>query len=76
MIQVPVSSNIFDSKSGVKINIQCSKLELPEIEPVLPDDTENPDLPETNESNENEEEEVITYKNKCNFVLRYIGYTV
>lgn len=76
VIQVPVSSNIFDSKSGVKINIQCSKLELPEIEPVLPDDTENPDLPETNESNENEEEEVITYKNKCNFVLRYIGYTV
>lgn len=80
LIQVPVSSNIFDSKSGVKINIQCSKLELPEIEtePTLPDDTENPvqELPETDESNENEEEDVITPKNKCNFVLRYIGYTV
>ena len=76
LIQVPVSSNIFDSKSGIKINIQCSKLQLPEIEPVLPDDSENPDQEstETNESNENEE--VITYKNKCNFVLRYIGYTV
>ena len=76
LIQVPVSSNIFDSKSGIKINIQCSKLQLPETEPTLPDDSENPDQesPETNESNENEE--VITYKNKCNFVLRYIGYTV
>lgn len=77
LIQVPVSSNIFDSKSGVKINIQCSKLQLPEIktEPTLPDDTENP-VQELPESNENEQEDVITPKNKCNFVLRYIGYTV